>query len=834
MSKITILHVDDDPRLGDLVAEFLERENTRFTVVTETSASDGLDHIEAETPDCVISDYDMPGQNGLDFLNAVRDTYPDLPFILFTGKGSEEVASAAISAGATDYLQKESGTDQYTILANRVQNTVEQYRSQKELERERSRMKFALQSTDAAIWTHDIETDEMDIYPDICPVFNTSIESLDGWIRQLHPEDRANAEQTIRGAARAKESYSLQFRFTAESGTRWGEMNGRTIKEDGDATFQTGITRDITEQKEQKRRFETLASNLPGMVYRCKNEPSWPMQDVRGDVAGFSGYTATELESNATQWGQEVIHPDGRDKVWDTVQESLETGESFEVTYRIRTKSGDIRWVWERGRGVYGPDDDVEALEGFITDITNRKQRAEELRQNERRFKAVFNDPNILVALLDLEGTVQHINKTALEYVEADRDEVRGEKFWHTTWWTSETVADLKEWIDQATDGEYVDYEVNHPASNGDVFTVEGTIRPVTDEKGDVVSLIASAHDITEQERHKEELELIRDKIEVALAGTDSVIWELDPETGDMQTHPEPCPVLDGVVESVAEFKERVYPANREQITEALQSVMETGGPQTIQFRTVPEIEAEWVESKIQRLTRDDGSIVLIGFSRGITDYKRRERQLEQQNEQFDELASVVSHDLQTPIQTLQGRLELAAGTGEIAHIDDALAAVNQLNKLRENLVEMLQTREVVGETEQVNIGDIARDAWKRVNSSDCSTLEVADTVYIQADQDATQRLLQNLLSNSVEHTEDETTVQIGTTANGFYVEDDGPGIDPSDREEVFTPGFTTKAGGTGMGMVSVRQIIAAHDWEIEITDAETLSGVRFEIQTTR
>jgi PAS domain S-box-containing protein len=71
----------------------------------------------------------MPNQNGIEFLRSVREIYPDLPFILFTGKGSEEVASEAISAGVSDYLQKESGTDQYTVLANRIANLVSQYRA---------------------------------------------------------------------------------------------------------------------------------------------------------------------------------------------------------------------------------------------------------------------------------------------------------------------------------------------------------------------------------------------------------------------------------------------------------------------------------------------------------------------------------------------------------------------------------------------------------------------------------------------------------------------------------------------------------------------------------
>ncbi|MFC7249640.1 response regulator [Halomicroarcula sp. GCM10025324] len=123
---IRILHVDDDPELADLAGTLLEREDDQFRVDTAGSASEGLEHLEQHPVDCVVSDYDMPGRNGIDFLDAVRELDADLPFILFTGKGSEEVASEAISAGVTDYLQKESGTSQYAVLANRIGNAVEQ------------------------------------------------------------------------------------------------------------------------------------------------------------------------------------------------------------------------------------------------------------------------------------------------------------------------------------------------------------------------------------------------------------------------------------------------------------------------------------------------------------------------------------------------------------------------------------------------------------------------------------------------------------------------------------------------------------------------------------
>ena len=102
---IRVLHVDDEPDLGELVATFLERVNDRLLVETKTSAKDALDRLfdTSEQFDCVVSDYDMPEMNGQELLEAVRETRPELPFILFTGKGSEEIASKAISAGVTSH-----------------------------------------------------------------------------------------------------------------------------------------------------------------------------------------------------------------------------------------------------------------------------------------------------------------------------------------------------------------------------------------------------------------------------------------------------------------------------------------------------------------------------------------------------------------------------------------------------------------------------------------------------------------------------------------------------------------------------------------------------------
>lgn len=124
-SEGSILHVDDEPSFADLTRMFLERDDGRFVIRTATSAEEGLERLDDCPPDCIVSDYNVPGTDGLELLRTVREEHPNLPFLLFTGKGSEEVASDAIAVGVTDYLQRNPGTEQYELLANRIRNAVE-------------------------------------------------------------------------------------------------------------------------------------------------------------------------------------------------------------------------------------------------------------------------------------------------------------------------------------------------------------------------------------------------------------------------------------------------------------------------------------------------------------------------------------------------------------------------------------------------------------------------------------------------------------------------------------------------------------------------------------
>ena len=221
---IRVLHVDDDPDLAEVAATFLERQDDRFAVEIAASAREGRDRLDAGEFDCVISDYDMPGRNGIEFLEAVREEYPDLPFVLYTGKGSEEVASDAISAGVTDYLQKERGTSQYEVLANRVRNAVEQYRATQraaELDRIRTLASDVNQALIRADSREETETR-------VCEIVSDSDPYLFAWIGGIDPDtDRV----TPRAAAGVDDGYLEAITVTADDAPTGQGPAGTAVRE---------------------------------------------------------------------------------------------------------------------------------------------------------------------------------------------------------------------------------------------------------------------------------------------------------------------------------------------------------------------------------------------------------------------------------------------------------------------------------------------------------------------------------------------------------------------------------------------------------------------------
>ncbi len=123
--SIRVLLTDDEPGLPETIAGHIERDHPEISVTTATSALEAVSAVRETSFDCIVSDYQMPAISGLDFLTAIREEDATIPFIVFTAKGSEEIASRAIATGVTDYVQKTPATDQYRTLVDRIRRAVD-------------------------------------------------------------------------------------------------------------------------------------------------------------------------------------------------------------------------------------------------------------------------------------------------------------------------------------------------------------------------------------------------------------------------------------------------------------------------------------------------------------------------------------------------------------------------------------------------------------------------------------------------------------------------------------------------------------------------------------
>ncbi len=188
---------------------------------------------------------------------------------------------------------------------------------------------------------------------------------------------------------------------------------------------QTARVKAEEELSEHRRELFTLMSNLPGMVYRSKNDMDWTMESVSQGCFKLTGYTTSELIGNKRVSYGQIIHPEDRDMVWTEIQKALEKRGHFQIVYRIITENYEVKWVWEQGIGVFSPGDELLYLEGFVADISIHKRIQEELRVSEEKFTKVFHASPDWVSITTMdEGTYLDVNEGYLYWSGYKHEEV--------------------------------------------------------------------------------------------------------------------------------------------------------------------------------------------------------------------------------------------------------------------------------------------------------------------------------------------------------------------------------------------------------------------------
>lgn len=227
----------------------------------------------------------------------------------------------------------------------------------------------------------------------------------------VHPDDRQIVMQ--RGRMRQSgESVTPRYQFKIickDRSVKWVDLSGETIAFGGKPAGVISVM-DITEQKcaaeelrERERQLSSMISNLPGFVYRCANDHDWTMTFISEQCADLTGYSASDFLRKKITYN-DIVRPDYREPLREKWQETLRRKDFFEEEYPIVAASGETRWVWERGRGVFDPAGELLFLEGFIWNITDRKRQEQE----KEKLQAQLTQAQRMESVGRLAGGIAH------------------------------------------------------------------------------------------------------------------------------------------------------------------------------------------------------------------------------------------------------------------------------------------------------------------------------------------------------------------------------------------------------------------------------------------
>nr|WP_235681693.1 GAF domain-containing protein [Halorubrum salinarum] len=248
---------------------------------------------------------------------------------------------------------------------------------------------------------------------------------------------------------------------------------------------------------------------------------------------------------------------------------------------------------------------------------------------------------------------------------------------------------------------------------------------------------------------------------------------------------------------------------------------------------TVPDAFSE-SDLAIARIWAATVTMVLVRIERE-RQLRRREAEVARERDRLEEFASLVSHDLRSPLNVATGNLEMVADrlaeeSIEVAELSAVKRSLDRMDTLIEDLLALARQGAGIDETESVPLADLAAECWKTADT-ESATLAVETDAVVAADRSRLRQALENLFVNAVTHVGPGVTVTVGSLpdGDGFYVEDDGPGIDPAEGESVFEAGVTTDPDGTGFGLKIVAEVAEAHGWTVELGDGD--GGARFEFR---
>jgi PAS domain S-box-containing protein len=405
-----ILYVDDEPGLLEIGKLYLESSG-EFTVETFTSAVRALDHLKSRGYDAIVSDYQMPKMDGITFLKTLREGGNTTPFIIFTGRGREEVVIEALNSGADFYLQKGGDPEpQYAELAHKIHRAISRKQAGQALEKSERDYRHLIEHANEAIFVVQDERFVM-INPRSAGLSGYKEEEILGqpFSRFVHPEDRdvllAHFRRRMAGDQSVTSHYT--FRICRKDGAiRWVELSVVAITWDDHPAILNFMT-DVTDRRqaedalrESEERYRRYFKTTLDSVFITTPEGKWiDFNDATVEMFGYS----SRVEVFSMSVPEFYVHPEERRSFLEIVARDGYVKEHY---VKLKKRDGTVFDSLITIVPQRNPDGSVKAFVGTIRDITDRKKTEEALRESETRYRQIFDTFDDLYYQTDMDGNL--------------------------------------------------------------------------------------------------------------------------------------------------------------------------------------------------------------------------------------------------------------------------------------------------------------------------------------------------------------------------------------------------------------------------------------------
>ena len=713
-----------------------------------------------------------------------------------------------------------------------------------------------------------------------------------GWIRQHHVFSGneqhlltvfAHMLVSIRRRKQVEEALQRQFRFQ-ELLTRIAATYINLPLEAVEAQIQVSLG-EMSELVEADR-AHIFEYDFPNKITNCTHE--WCREGIEAEIATLKNVpllAMSDWEVTAHRRGEPICIPDVLSLPPGVLRDMLEHGGSRTLLAVPLMSAGEcigfVNFGWIKQQHDFSGNEQhlLMVFAHMLVNIRRRKQAEEALQESERKARAIFDVSFGFIGLLSPEGVLLEANQTALEFAGVTLPEVVGKAFWECPWWNHDPAVQerLRTAITAAAEGRLVRFKTTNQSADGELHTIDFSLKPVLDDSGRVALLIPEGRDITEREQMEEALQLSLTQLRANLENTPNVAIQWFDEAGRVQYWNPASEAMYGWKAEEAMRKtldELVFsPEEAADFLRILQAVRDTGEPfGPSEFRVHRRDGSEgWVMSTTFAIPMGEGRMGFACMDVDITERRRAEEgklhlqaQLlqSQKMEVVGRLAGGVAHDFNNMLGVILGRADMAMNL--VRPEDRIHSSLLEIRKAAQHSADLTRqllafARKQTVEPRILDLNDIVAGMLKmlrRLIGEDIDLVWVPSEGLwsVRMDPSQVDQVLANLCVNARDAIHGVGRIRIETqnvvldaeycathfgAVLGDYilltVGDDGCGMGAETLKHIFEPFFTTKGlgQGTGLGLATVYGIVQQNKGFIDVT-SEPGNGSRFRIYLPR